>query len=113
MGRKLAGAASQTIDIKQTETHLEIKTKFFLGEFEQSLPFDGTTVEMKDPRGNDQKFSVQWKDEKKQSLLIKCENLTKKTKATVERFLVDKDTMKDVVVNDKDVQMIRIFHRNK
>ena len=112
--RKVAAAASMTINIEQSETSLKIKAKLPIGSpIDQDIPLDGTKITNKTPTGDDGTIIIQWKDDKKQVLVMKTENLTKKTSATIERYMPDKDTMKDDIVNAKGVKMTRIFNRKK
>ncbi len=112
MKRKMASMASITLTIQHKNGFLNVKSKLPIGgEREDELPLDGTEKQITNPMGEEVIFAASWKDDNKQVLIVKTNNLTRKKKVTTERFMPDKDTLKDKMTNTDGVTMTRTFKR--
>eukprot|EP00486_Rosalina_sp_Unknown_P004939 CAMPEP_0201567562 /NCGR_PEP_ID=MMETSP0190_2-20130828/8107_1 /ASSEMBLY_ACC=CAM_ASM_000263 /TAXON_ID=37353 /ORGANISM="Rosalina sp." /LENGTH=173 /DNA_ID=CAMNT_0047987695 /DNA_START=27 /DNA_END=548 /DNA_ORIENTATION=+ len=111
MKRKLMSMASVTLTIDHQGDTMKVKAKLPIGEINEELPLDGTTKQTTNPMGDEIKMTASWKDDTKQVLIIKTDNLKTKKKVTMTRSMPDKDTLKDEMTNDQGISMTRNFKR--
>ena len=114
--RKVMAKASITLHIDHDESTdiLKVKTKLPLGmSIDQSLKLDGTEVELKSPLGDRMKVIPNWKDDTKQCMRVKTNNLDTNKKSVMERIMPTPDTMQDTVINADNIKMVRHFKKVK